>query len=80
MPADSLPLPIIDTDQCTGCRRCVEICPVHALDQMDDKAFLRYPETCTYCALCEEVCPTNAIALPFLIVLASPPVQPAAEQ
>jgi formate hydrogenlyase subunit 6/NADH:ubiquinone oxidoreductase subunit I len=49
----------------------VELCPTHALDQVEDKAFLRYPDLCNYCTLCEDVCPESAIALPFLIVLAS---------
>jgi formate hydrogenlyase subunit 6/NADH:ubiquinone oxidoreductase subunit I len=64
------PLPQIDLRRCTGCHRCVEICPTGALDQVAGKAVLRYPERCTYCSACEERCPTGAIALPFLIVLA----------
>jgi 2-oxoglutarate ferredoxin oxidoreductase subunit delta len=64
------PLPKIDQALCTGCHRCVELCPTQALDQVDGKAFLRYPEKCTYCSACEEICPEGAIALPFLIVLA----------
>lgn len=64
------PLPVIDQERCIGCRRCVETCPTHALDQEAEKAYLRYPEWCTYCTLCEDICPTQAIALPFLIVLA----------
>lgn len=67
------PLPSIDQNLCTGCRRCVDICPTHALDQTGEKAYLRYPDLCTYCTACEDVCPVNAIALPFLILLA--PVQ-----
>ncbi|MBX7233462.1 MAG: ferredoxin family protein [Caldilineales bacterium] len=64
------PLPSIDQNLCTGCRRCVDICPTHALDQAHEKAYLRYPDLCTYCTACEDVCPVNAIALPFLILLA----------
>lgn len=63
------PLPRIDAQQCTGCRRCVEVCPTGALDQIADKAYLRYPDRCHYCLACEEVCPTNAISLPFVVVL-----------
>jgi NAD-dependent dihydropyrimidine dehydrogenase PreA subunit len=48
----------------------VEICPTQALDQVDGKAVLRYPDKCTYCSACEDACPEGAIALPFLIVLA----------
>ena len=63
------PLPRIDLTLCTGCHRCVDVCPTQALDQRDGKAYLRYPLQCTYCTACEDVCPTDAIGLPFLIVL-----------
>ena len=64
------PLPTIDHARCTGCHRCVDACPTNALDQRDDKAYLRYPDFCTYCTACEDICPTQAIGLPFLIVFA----------
>jgi NAD-dependent dihydropyrimidine dehydrogenase PreA subunit len=64
------PFPVIDPVLCTGCRRCVDICPTHALDQVGGTAYLAFPELCTYCTICEDVCPVNAIALPFLVVLA----------
>ena len=66
----NLPLPRIAAALCTGCRRCVEICPTQALGQVNGKAMLICPDRCTYCALCEDLCPDNAIALPFLIVFA----------
>lgn len=66
----NLPLPRIVTERCTGCERCILVCPVGALDQVDGKAALVYAERCTYCALCEDICPEDAIALPFLIVFA----------
>ncbi len=72
------PLPSIDQKLCTGCRHCVDICPTHALDQTNDKAYLRYPDLCTYCTACEDVCPVNAISLPFLILLA-PALHPASQ-
>lgn len=69
---EQLPLPNINADLCTGCRRCVEVCPTDALMQVDGKAVLAYPDLCTYCTECEDICPENAISLPFLIVLAQP--------
>jgi ferredoxin len=66
----NLSLPRIVAALCTGCGRCVEICPTQALGQVNGKAMLICPDRCTYCALCEDLCPENAIALPFLIVFA----------
>ena len=68
-------LPRIDAARCTGCERCVELCPTQALAQVADKAVLLYPDRCTYCTLCEDICPVNAIALPFLIVFAGQQLQ-----
>ena len=68
-----LPLPRIEALLCSGCKRCVEICPPQALAQVNGKAVLAYPDLCTYCALCEDICPDGAIALPFLIVFAPLP-------
>jgi electron transport complex protein RnfB len=65
------PLPIIHQDLCTGCHRCVDVCPTHALIQSEEKAHLHHPDRCTYCTACEDVCPEGAIELPFLIVFAS---------
>ncbi|MBO9391603.1 4Fe-4S binding protein [Caldilinea sp.] len=66
---DSL-LPQIDAVRCTGCERCIEICPTQALAQIHGKAMLLYPDRCIYCTFCEDICPADAIALPFLIVFA----------
>lgn len=66
----NLPLPRILAERCSGCQRCIEICPTQALGQVNGKADLVHPDNCTYCALCEDICPDGAIALPFLIVFA----------
>lgn len=65
------PLPIIDLNLCTGCHRCVDVCPAYALAQIDGKANLHHPDRCTYCTACEDVCPEGAIELPFLVVFAA---------
>ncbi|MEZ4709180.1 MAG: 4Fe-4S binding protein [Caldilineaceae bacterium] len=67
------PLPIIHLALCTGCRRCVDICPPHALAQNDGKARLQFPDKCIYCSACEDICPEGAIELPFLITFAATP-------
>ncbi len=66
----NLPLPRITAALCSGCERCVAICPTQALAQVGGKAVLAAPDRCTYCILCEDICPDHAIALPFLIVFA----------
>ncbi len=63
-------LPRIDAERCTGCSRCVDGCPTHALSQMNAKAVLSAPELCILCDLCEEICPEYAIALPFFVLFA----------
>lgn len=68
----AIPLPRIEQALCTGCHQCVDICPTQALDQRDGKAYLCYADRCTYCTACEDVCPVGAIALPFLVVIATP--------
>lgn len=64
------PLPIIDSDRCTGCGICVDTCPTNALSTIDGKAVLVTPDACTYCTACQNVCPEDAIDLPFVIVFA----------
>ncbi len=64
------PLPIIYHTRCSACERCVIVCPVQALAQVNGVVNLVHPDRCTYCALCEDICPEGAITLPFLIVFA----------
>lgn len=66
------PLPTIDLTLCDGCGLCVDLCPTQALASRNAKAVLAYADKCTYCTACEDVCPEGAIALPFLVVIASP--------
>ena len=70
--SQSVWFPHIDRAACTGCSKCVDVCPTHALAQVDGKATLAYPDLCTYCAACEGLCPTNAIELPYLVCKATP--------
>ena len=66
-------LPQIDRDSCTGCGDCLPACLPHAIGLIDGKvAFIR-AEACTYCGACEVICPVNAIALLYQIVAAQTP-------
>ena len=51
---------VVDTDECTGCETCVEVCPVEAITMKDDKAVIDQ-ETCTECETCVAECPVEAI-------------------
>lgn len=53
-------LPLIATAVCTGCQKCVNICPFEAYTsgkppQVD-------PHKCIHCGLCESLCPVQAIS------------------
>lgn len=64
-------IPVIDTSGCTGCGRCVAICPPHVLwletaraDGFGSKhAVLHTPGDCTGCALCVPACPFGVISM-----------------
>jgi NAD-dependent dihydropyrimidine dehydrogenase PreA subunit len=61
------PLPSIDSARCTGCGRCIAVCPVHVLTFHTERwtkfAVLVDAQPCTGCSLCEARCPFNAITM-----------------
>ena len=64
-------LPVVDPDRCTGCGRCVAICPPHVLWLANEHpkgwgsklAVLHDEPLCTGCAKCAVVCPFEAIRM-----------------
>ncbi len=64
-------LPEIDVDKCTGCGKCVNICPVEAMmltsandpKQQNWKVAKLDAEICLGCGLCVRACPDNVIIL-----------------
>ncbi|HOZ20083.1 MAG TPA: 4Fe-4S binding protein, partial [Bacteroidales bacterium] len=52
----------IRREVCTGCSRCIRVCPTEALRVKDGKATL-HPEWCIDCGECFNVCPVRAIVV-----------------
>lgn len=56
----TVPVPEVDSDTCTGCGRCGEICQYSAITCLRGKV-LTFPELCHGCGGCTRVCPAEAI-------------------
>jgi len=52
--------PIINSEICTGCGNCVEICPIEAIELINDIATINETK-CSNCRLCVSECPLEAI-------------------
>jgi len=52
--------PVVDQDACTGCQKCVPVCPENAIEMRGDKALI-LADRCTNCRLCIPACPVRAI-------------------
>jgi uncharacterized protein (DUF362 family)/NAD-dependent dihydropyrimidine dehydrogenase PreA subunit len=52
----------VPTEKCTGCGRCKEICPQHAIEEINQQAKVDYTK-CIQCYCCNEVCSEGAIKL-----------------
>lgn len=55
------PVPEIDKEKCTYCKKCAEICRFNAIAVLKD-IILTFPELCHSCGGCMEVCPEKAIS------------------
>lgn len=51
---------IVNTDDCTGCGECVEVCPYGAIEVINGDAVID-PSLCHFCYRCVEQCPEGAI-------------------
>lgn len=54
----------INSELCTGCGRCLEVCPGTLLwkDKNSNKALIRNPEECWGCTSCLKECAFGAIS------------------
>ena len=55
------PIPQVDMDKCSLCRKCSEICRFNAITVVGDKVLV-FPELCHSCGGCVVVCPEGAIS------------------
>ena len=60
---------IVDSDLCTSCGECVELCPMDIIRLNDEGLPYQKYDECWYCKVCEEDCPEEALVmdLPFLV-------------
>jgi len=54
---------VVDTELCTGCGACMEVCPNNAIGMRKGIAVV-VPGDCIMCGSCVDVCPEDAISLP----------------
>lgn len=55
-----LPIPEVDTDRCTVCGRCAEVCEFHAIVVVGSEVMV-FPQLCHGCGSCTLQCPEKAI-------------------
>ena len=53
----------VDAEKCTGCKLCVNICPVAALEMVEKSVVMKNPQEheCFMCGACYSICEPKAI-------------------
>lgn len=54
---------VVDTDKCTGCGECIDICPVSVFEMTDGKSEVTAGDECLGCESCVGVCEFDAITV-----------------
>lgn len=68
MVSQEWPIPLIDSERCTGCGECERLCPTRAVEVRGKLAVIVRPADCVFCEICESYCPSGAIGRPFKVV------------
>ena len=58
---ESMSRPVINTDECSVCGCCVEVCPNEVLDFAGDAIAIVDEDACIACGDCMDECPMGAI-------------------
>ena len=53
----------LDAEKCTGCRRCVEVCPHAVFEMRDGRAYIVDRGACIECGACELNCASARISV-----------------
>lgn len=51
----------IYSDKCTGCGKCIEVCPHRVLAMTNGKSEIVDKDSCIECGACVKNCPFNAL-------------------
>lgn len=54
-----------DSEKCSKCNLCVDLCPYSARILTEDKKMLLNEEECRYCGLCASICPPKALEINY---------------
>jgi MinD superfamily P-loop ATPase len=56
-----IPVPVVNEERCTYCRRCAEVCAYKAIAVVKKKVLI-FPHLCHGCGACSYLCPDHAIS------------------
>lgn len=70
----------IREDECIGCTRCIQACPVDAIIGATKQMHTVLADDCTGCELCVPVCPVDCIDMPTATAATGQPAWPPATE
>ena len=50
-------------EKCTGCGKCIEVCPHNVFAMENNRIFLADKNSCMECGACAKNCPMSAVAV-----------------